>query len=178
MNVCIKYKLESKDDLKKIDIKKRTCYYFDDIIKDTDINFGNVLLDEKPYEKILVYDISYKTSKGPKPLRIMFDKIGGFIRVRVGKFRPLYLLFDYGLFDKICDRIKYLTSENNVITDSINHNFGKLRIDSYNSLPIAKVLTFHNLIILIKSVANKNKNNYYYNIFSEKDSNKDKSDTQ
>ena len=28
-----------------------------------------------------------------------------------------------------------------------------------------KTLNFHNVIILIKSVVNKNKNDYYYNIF-------------
>ena len=31
-------------------------------------------------------------------------------------------------------------------------------------------MTFHNVIILIKSVFNKDKNNYYFNIFLEKDS--------
>ena len=30
------------------------------------------------------------------------------------------------------------------------------------------MFTFHNVIILIKSVVNKNKNDYYYNIFLEK----------
>ena len=34
--------------------------------------------------------------------------------------------------------------------------------------------TFHNVIILIKSVVNKNENKYYYNIFLEKGSYKDK----
>ena len=58
--------------------------------------------------------------------------------------------------------------------DSINHNFGKIRIDSSNSLPIEKILTFHNVIILIRSVINKYKNDYYFNIFSEKGSRKDK----
>ena len=29
--------IESKDKIKEIDIKNRTCYYFDDIIKDVDI---------------------------------------------------------------------------------------------------------------------------------------------
>ena len=29
--------IESKDKIKEIDIKTRTCYYFDDIIKDVDI---------------------------------------------------------------------------------------------------------------------------------------------
>ena len=61
------------------------------------------------------------------------------------------------------------------IADSINHNFGQIRIDSYNYLPIAKILTFHNVIILIKSVIKKNKNNCYYNLFLEKGMYKDKS---
>ena len=60
------------------------------------------------------------------------------------------VLFDYGFFDKICDKVKFLISEKkkkkkNGIIDSINHNFGKIRINSYNSLPIQKTLTFHNL---------------------------------
>ena len=38
--------MERKDELKEIDIKNRTCYYFDDIIRDLDIYF-DILLDEK-----------------------------------------------------------------------------------------------------------------------------------
>ena len=34
--------MESKDELKEIDIKNHTCYYFDDIIRDLDIDFGNI----------------------------------------------------------------------------------------------------------------------------------------
>ena len=44
--------------------------------------------------------------------------------------------------------------------DSINYHFAKIRNDSYNSLPIEKILTFHNVIILIKSVADENKYKY------------------
>ena len=39
--------MERKDELKEIDIKNRTCYYFDDIIRDLDIYFDTILLDEK-----------------------------------------------------------------------------------------------------------------------------------
>ena len=60
------------------------------------------------------------------------------------------------------------------MTDSINHNFCKIRIHSYSYLPIKKLLAFHNVIIIIKSVINENKSNCYYNIFSEKGSYKDK----
>ena len=59
--------MESKDEVRKIDIKNRACYYFDNIIEDIDINFSNTSLDERLYENISVYDISYKTSTGPKP---------------------------------------------------------------------------------------------------------------
>ena len=48
--------------------------------------------------------------------------------------------------------------------DSVNHNSARMRIDSCNSLPTEKILTFCNVIILIKSVVNKVKNKYYYNI--------------
>ena len=53
--------MESKDELKEIDIKNGTCYYFDDIIKDVDIYFSDILLDEKLYKNVSVYVISYKT---------------------------------------------------------------------------------------------------------------------
>ena len=137
---------------------------------------SNISLDKKLYENISVYDISYKISVGPKPLGNRFDKLDGFIRVCGDKFRHL-VLFDYEMFDKICDKIKYLISEKSGITDSINHNFGNIKIDSYNSLTIEKILSFY-VIILIKSVVNGNKNEYYHNVFLENGSYKDKSNTE
>ena len=73
-----------------------------------------------------------------------------------------------GCLIKFVIKVKYLK----------NHNFRKIRIYSCNSLTIEKVLTFHGVIILIKSVANKNENEYYYNIFLEKVSYKGKSKTE
>ena len=43
-----------------------------------------------------------------------------------------------------------------------------MKVDLFDSLPLEKTITFHNLIKLIKSVFNKDKNNSYYNIFLEK----------
>ena len=59
--------------------------FFSDIIVGTKINFSNILLDKKLHENISVYNISYKTSTGPKPSRIRFDKIDGFITSFDGK---------------------------------------------------------------------------------------------
>ena len=173
--------MESKDEFKKIDNKNRTCYYFDDVMRHIDINFNDILLDEKShkniknYINILIYDISFETFMGAKPLRIRFDKIDGFIKVYDG-IRYL-VLRDYEIYNAIYDRIKHLISENCGIISSINHDSARIRINSYNSLLIEKVMTFHNVIILIKSVVNKNKNDYFCNIFLEKGSYKE-SDTQ
>ena len=75
--------MKSKDKFLKTDIKNCGCYYFNYIIRlwDRDIDFSDILLDEKLYKEnnqnILIYDISYKTSIGAKPLRIRFNKIDG-----------------------------------------------------------------------------------------------------
>ena len=46
------------------------CYYFDDIIKIEDFDFDNLLLDEKSYENVMIYNISFKTLISAKPLHI------------------------------------------------------------------------------------------------------------
>ena len=43
--------MESKGEFKKIDNKNRTCYYFDDVMRYIDINFNDILLDEKSHKK-------------------------------------------------------------------------------------------------------------------------------
>ena len=141
--------MKSKIKLKEIDIKNRVWYYFDDIINGTKINFGNILSNKKLYDNISVHINSNESLTWPKPLRMKFDKIGWFIISLDVKIKHL-VLFDYGLLDKICDKIKYHASKKSGVTNSINTNFGKIKIKSCNSLPIKKMLTFHNVITLIK----------------------------
>ena len=56
----------------------------------------------------MIYNISYETLVGPKPLRIRFDEIDGFIRIYYG-IRYL-ILFGSDKYDAIYNRIRYLTS--------------------------------------------------------------------
>ena len=117
LDECLyKIQMKSNSELKEIDIKNCKCYYFNDIINGTKIVLSNILLNKKLYENISVYNISYKTPTGPKPLRIRFDKKDGFIIALEGKVKHL-VLFNYGLFNKICDKIKYLISKKSGITN-------------------------------------------------------------
>ena len=47
------YKYRINNELKEIDIKNCTCYYFDGIIKIKDFNL-DILTDEKSYKNTLV----------------------------------------------------------------------------------------------------------------------------
>ena len=117
----------------------------------------------------MVYDISYKTLIGSKPLRIKLDKIDG----RLRSFdRARYLtLFGTEVYDAIYNRFGYLISLESSITYVFLTILRKLKLIAMILLPIEKILTLYNVIILIKSVLNKSKNHYYYKIFLEKCSN-------
>ena len=69
------------NELKKVCIKNRTSYYFDDIIKLEDFDLDHFLIDEKSHENILIYDSWYNTLFGSKSLQIRFDKIDEIIRI-------------------------------------------------------------------------------------------------
>ena len=51
------------------------------------------------------------------------------------------------------------------ITYIISSNYAIIEVYSHHSLPLEKRMTLCNVIILVKSAWNKDKNNYYYNIF-------------
>ena len=144
-------------------VLKIVRFYFHGIIKLEDFDLDNVLMDGKSYEDILIYDISYQTLNDSKPLQfcnwkpIRFEKIDGFMRI-YDKTRHL-TLFGSEEYEAIYNRIRYLISQKSGITYIFSHYFAK--VDSYDHLPVEKILTLHDVIIHIKSVLNKDKNHYY-----------------
>ena len=96
---------------------------------------------------------------------------------KVGQNGPFYTTYDVTRYfvllgsekhNSIYDRIRYLISLKSCITHIISYNYATIKVDSYNSLPLGKTMTLRNVIILVKSVWNKDRNNYYYDIFLEK----------
>ena len=73
-------------------------------IKLEDFDIDNILIDEKSHKNVLIYDISFKTLIGPKPLCVRFDKIDGFTRIYDG---TRYLtLFGSEKYDGIYNRLR------------------------------------------------------------------------
>ena len=83
-------------------------------------------------------------------MRIRFDKVDGFTGV-YDKIRYLELL-GVEKHDFIYNRIRYLIGVKSGITNVFSHSYSKIKVDSYDLLPLEKTLTFHNVIIHIKLV--------------------------
>ena len=78
-----------------------------------------------------------------------FDKVDERIKIYDGiryfglsnSYNEVYYRTGSRMYNAIL-RINHLISEKSGITDSINHYFARLRIDSYNCLPIENKLTY------------------------------------
>ena len=87
--------------------------------------------------------------------------------VRVSGGARYLVLYESKEYDSIYNKIRYLVSVKSGITYIISQNYSKMKDDLHSSLPLEETMTFY-VIILIKSIFNKDKNNYYHNIFLEK----------
>ena len=73
------------NNVKDINIKHHTYYFFDDIINIKKFDPNNIKLDEKSYKNVLIYYTAYVTIKdskyvkinGANPLYLMFNRING-----------------------------------------------------------------------------------------------------
>ena len=107
----------------------------------------------------MTYNFSYKILIGAKTLRIRFDKINGSISI-YDESRYLVLLGPKK-YDLIYDRIRYLIGLKSNIKYVFFRNYGKVNVDSYESLTTKKRW----LCIMLLSVLYKDLNRCYYNIF-------------
>ena len=111
----------------------------------------------------MVYDISRKTLLRLKPLLVRFDEVDEFIR---GFDGARYLaLFGSGKHDAIYNRLDILYLKKVALQTFL---FIIMQKSKLIHLILYLSLTFHNLIILIKSVRNKDTNHFYSKILLEK----------
>ena len=77
---------------KKINIKNRTYYFFDDVINITNLDPNLLKIDKKSYKSIDIYYIGYITRKysdyvkinSVNPLYLIIDKVDGHIEEKNG----------------------------------------------------------------------------------------------
>ena len=143
-------------EIKRIDIKNRTYYFYNDIIDLKDFDARLLKIDKKSYKNIGIYNIGYITIKkiddyeniySVNPLYLIIAHASGYIEEKgVNK----YLVFDStdenkellkkynDVFNGIRDKIKEVSS------DECNYEKGymKIKFNSVDDLPLNKQLNF------------------------------------
>ena len=154
-------------EVKQINIKNRTYYFYNDIIDLKDFDAKLLKIDKKSYKNIDIYYIGYITIKkiddyesiySVNPLYLRIIHARGYTEEKNGN---KYLIFDSvnenkevlkkyaDVWDGIKNKIKAI---NGGKENDYGKDYMKIRFDSYNDLPLNKLLKFHVMTIIIKSV--------------------------
>ena len=153
-------------EVKQINIKNRTYYFYNDIIDLKNFDARLLKIDKKSYKNIGIYNIGYITIKktddcesiySVNPLYLRVDHVNGYIEEKgVNK----YLVFDStdenkgllkkynNVFNGIRDKIKEVRSDE----CDYKKDYMKIKFNSDDNLSLNKPLTFHNMTIIIRSV--------------------------
>ena len=152
-------------EVKQINIKNRTYYFYNDIIDLKDFDAKLLKIDKKSYKNIDIYYIGYIAIKkiddyesSVNPLYLRINHASGYIEEKNGNE---YLIFDsvdenkevLKKYAHVWDGIKNKTKAINGGKESdYGKDYIKIRFDSDDDLPLNKALKFHLMTIIIRSV--------------------------
>ena len=153
-------------EVKQINIKNRTYYFYNDIINIKNFDAKLLKIDKKSYKDIGIYNIGYITFKriddcekiySVNPLYLLIDHASGYIEEKgVNK----YLVFDStdenkellkkynDVFNGIRNKIKKISGDE----CDYEKDYMKIKFNSDDNLPLNKQLKFHNMTTTIRSV--------------------------
>ena len=161
---------------KQINLKNRSYYFWDDQIWINSFDAKNLKLDKKSVMVIKIYYLGYVTKKpecninSVNLLYLFISKLYGFIDEKNGnKYLNITLtnsnndvLIKYAeVWNGIKNQIKKINNDSVV---EYYKDYMKIKFDSDDKLPLNKVLKFHAVIIIIRSVFETD-GKYYPQIF-------------
>ena len=156
-------------EIKQINIKNWTYYFYNDIIDLKDFDAKLLKIDKKSYKNIDIYYIGYITIKkiddyesiySVNPLYLRIDHANGYIEEKgVNK----YLIFDstdenkelLKKYNDVWNGIKNKIEEVSSGECDYEKDYMKIKFNSDDGLPLNKLLKLHSVTITIRSVFEK-----------------------
>ena len=155
-------------EVKEINIKNRTLYFFDDMIDIKNFHSNLLKIDKKSHKDIDIYYISYITTKiirdceniySVNPLYLVIHSVTGNFKEKNGE---KYLIIDSidkyeQVFSRIISEIKTLNSGKELFYEK---NHARIGINTDDHLPLNKPLKCPTLIIIIRCILQKGEKLY------------------
>ena len=147
-------------EIKQIDIKNRTYYFYNDIIDLKDFDAKLLKIDKKSYKNIDIYYIGYIAIKkiddyesSVNPLYLRINHASGYIEEKNGN---KYLIFDsvnekkevLKIWEGIKNKIKVINGDE----CDYGKDHMKIKFNSDDDLSLKKLLKFRLVTIIIKCV--------------------------
>ena len=145
---------------KRLDVKYKTYYFYDDLINIKDFDAKLLKLDKKTSINLDIYYIGYVTKKpewgvnSVNPLYLMINRIDGFIEEKNG---DKYLNIAHT--DRNSEMPKKYSEEVNDGKD-----YMKIKFNSDDDIPLNKQLDFPTITVIIRNIFEKD-GKYYPQIF-------------
>ena len=147
-------------EVKELNIKNRTYYYFNDIIDIKDFQSNLLKIDKKQYKDIDIYYIGYITIKNfgdcenirsVNPLYLIIYSATGYFKEKYGE---KYLILDSTeKYDEVFSGIKKeIETINGGKELFYEKNYARIGVNTDDDVPLNKPLKFPTLTIIIRSV--------------------------
>ena len=164
--------------IKQINIKNRTYYFFNDMINIKNFDSNLLKIDKNSYKNIDSYYNGYLTIKhisdyenfhSVNLLHLTLDEVDWYIEEKNGNKFLTFASADKNKevlikYTEFWDKFKYLTGNIEDKTSEYRKDFMKIKFNSDDNLPWNKILQLHMLAAIVRYVFQED-NKYYPQFF-------------
>ena len=149
-------------ELKQINIKNRTCYFYNDIINLDEFDVSKIKVDKKDFNDINIYYLGFEHKKkisecdvinSANPLCLRIVNTNG--QFKKGKDDVWYLLISDDIFKKLVDifeSIKNIITEKTGNAVDYDKDYMKIKFESNNIFPEGKDVNVRMATITIRAI--------------------------
>ena len=156
-------------EIKQINIKNRTYYFYNDIINLDEFDGSKIKVDKKKFNDIDIYYLGYEYKKkitecneinSVNPLYLRIKDMKG--QFKKGKGDNVWYLIIFGdadvlrKFENIWKSIRAKIEENTGGIVQYDKDYMKIKFESNDNLPTDNIVNMHQVTIIIRSVFAQN----------------------
>ena len=149
---------------RKLNIKNKTYYFYNDLINVLNFEASNLKIDKKTWKDIDIYFIGYVDKKpdwnvnSVNPLYLIISRVYGYVSE---KNSNKFLTIDKGdsvlkKYDQVFSEIKHHIKKIDNKEVNFNSDYDQIKFLSEDSLPLNKPIYFPTLTIVIRCVFKQN----------------------